>query len=259
MNVLFVLVLLASLFSNAYAAEEKAEFRTQFLTHNLKESVFTDFSGQVRGIEHAGRRAFNLELVRSMANGRNIVFKPVEVPFVRGVELVKGGPHYAIFNISRNSAREALFKWVGPLQSDTVQFFQNMQFQQQLNDYREFTTSVKVCVLRGSRHERILKAETSAVLVLTNSYNSCFRMLAEGRVDLTPVSLHEVDNVFRSSGVSDKTVIKSPIILYKSQGFIAFSQQTPDSEINLWQQILDQLKASGEYDRLKAKYLLPRQ
>jgi len=258
MRARLVLVLLVSLFSNAYA-EEKVEFSTQFLTHNLKESVFTDFPGQLRGIAHAGRRAFNLELVRAMANERNITFNPVEVPFARGVGLVKTGPNYAIFNISRNSEREALFKWVGPLQSDTVQFFQNTQFQQLLNDYRDFTASVKVCVLRGSRHERILKAQTSAVLVLANSYNSCFRMLAEGRVDFTPVSLHEVDNVFRSSGVSDKSVIKSKIILYKSQGFIAFSQETPDSEINLWQQALDQLKASGEYDRLKAKYLLPRQ
>ncbi|WP_415903619.1 hypothetical protein ACMXYR_08070 [Neptuniibacter sp. QD29_5] len=142
----------------------------QFLTHNLKKSVYKDYSGAIRGIEHAGRRAFNLELVRAMSDLRKKPFNPVEVPFLRGVDLVKQGPNYAIFNISRNEERENQFKWVGPLQSDSVQFFKNTRYTKQLSSYLEFTEEVRVCVLRGSRHERILKAETPVLILVANCF-----------------------------------------------------------------------------------------
>ncbi|WP_415881260.1 substrate-binding periplasmic protein [Neptuniibacter sp. QD34_54] len=242
-----------------YADSDYARNNIQFLTHNLKKSVFKDYSGEIRGIEHAGRRAFNLELVRAMSDVRKLRFEPVEVPFLRGVDLVKQGPNYAIFNISRNEERENQFKWVGPLQSDSVQFFKNTRYPKQLTSYLEFTEEVRVCVLRGSRHEKILKAETPVLILVANSYNSCFRLLAEGRVDYTPVSLHEVSNVFKTSGVSEKIIKKTPIVLYRSEGYIAFSKQTPDEEIAEWQSALDQLKKDGEYDRLASQYLYPRE
>lgn len=242
-----------------YADSQVSSHTTQFLTHNLKKSVYKDYSGAIRGIEHAGRRAFNLELVRAMSELRKIPFNPVEVPFLRGVDLVKQGPNYAIFNISRNEEREDLFKWVGPLQSDSVQFFKNTRYTKQLTSYLQFSGEVRVCVLRGSRHEKILKAETPVLILVANSYNSCFRLLAEGRVDYTPVSLHEVSNVFKTSGVSEKIIKKTPIVLYRSEGYIAFSKQTPDEEISEWQSSLDQLKKDGEYDRLANQYLYPRE
>ncbi|WP_415898206.1 substrate-binding periplasmic protein [Neptuniibacter sp. QD72_48] len=194
-----------------------------------------------------------------MSDLRKKPFNPVEVPFLRGVDLVKQGPNYAIFNISRNEDRENKFKWVGPLQSDSVQFFKNTRYTKQLTSYLEFTEEVRVCVLRGSRHERILKAETPVLILVANSYNSCFRLLAEGRVDYTPVSLHEVSNVFKTSGVSEKIIKKTPIVLYQSEGYIAFSRQTPDEEIAAWQSVLDRLKKDGEYDRLANQYLYPRE
>lgn len=243
----------------AYADSQVSSHTTQFLTHNLKKSVYKDYSGAIRGIEHAGRRAFNLELVRAMSALRKTPFNPVEVPFLRGVDLVKQGSNYAIFNISRNEEREDLFKWVGPLQSDSVQFFKNTLYTKQLTSYLEFTEEVRVCVLRGSRHEKILKDKTPAILLLTNSYNSCFRLLAEGRVDYIPVSLHEVSNIFKAGDISEKVIKQTPIVLYRSEGYIAFSKDTPNSEIAQWQRALDQLKQNGEYDRLAKQYLYPRE
>jgi len=244
--------------SFSYADSQVSPHITQFLTHNLKKSAYKDYSGKIRGIDHAGRRAFNLELVRAMSESRKISFNPVEVPFLRGVDLVKQGPNYAIFNISRNEERENQFKWVGPLQTDSVQFFKNTSYTKKLNSYLEFTEDVRVCVLRGSRHEKILKSQTPVLILVANSYNSCFRLLADGRVDYTPVSLHEVSNVFKTSGVSERIIKKTPIVLYRSEGYIAFSKQTPDHEIEDWQAALDQLKQDGDYDRLAKQYLYPR-
>ena len=41
----------------------------------------------------------------------------------------------------------------------------------------------------------------------------------------------------------------------ESEGYLAFSKETPDEMIRIWQGALDQLKASGRYQELFDLYL----
>lgn len=229
---------------------------TRFLTHNLKNSVTYNQSGELVGIEHAGRRAFNLELVRAMAKIRKKKFTPVVVPFLRGYEMVTTENDYALFNISRNTEREQKVKWVGPLQSDSVYLFENTRNESAIGSFSDLNQYTSVCVLRGSRHQKILEEKARSRLVITNSYDSCFRLLAEERVDLTPVSLLEIAAILKATGLNKEMIRQTPVILYRSEGYIAFSLNTPDAEIGEWQKSLDLLKSSGEYESLKRQYLL---
>ena len=100
----------------------------KFLTHSVGAQTFVDTEGELRGKEHGGRRAFNVELVREMMQ---VVGHPknIEViPFNRGFSIVQTDPGYAIFNVNRTSDRENTVKWVGPLQSTVTYFYENRNF-----------------------------------------------------------------------------------------------------------------------------------
>ncbi len=95
-----------------------------FLTHSLQDQVYTDDNGILRGKKHAGKRAFNLEVVREMMVTLNHPVNIREVPFVRGVKMVRKMPNPALFNVSRTPEREDTVQWVGPQQRETDYFYE---------------------------------------------------------------------------------------------------------------------------------------
>ena len=83
------------------------------MTHNIEGKTYQNEKGELRGIKHAGRRAFNLELVREMMTLLEYPRDFIEVPFARGLLFVQNEQNYALFNVTRNRAeRISLNGWV---------------------------------------------------------------------------------------------------------------------------------------------------
>ena len=51
-------------------------------------------------------------------------------------------------------------------------------------------------------------------------------------------------------------VQKTPVLLFKAEGYLVFSKNVPDDVVRQWQVALDQLKKSGKYDQLVKDYYL---
>jgi polar amino acid transport system substrate-binding protein len=142
----FFLLVLAVVLSNISVAET-----TDFLTHSTLGKVYVDENGELRGLKHGGRRAFNVEVVREIML---IVRHPVQfqiMPFKRGqVELKK--KRKALFNIARTKLREKLYKWVGPLQVDNVYFFMNRCIKHRLSPTLSKLKKFRGFAFFGERH-----------------------------------------------------------------------------------------------------------
>ena len=67
-----------------------------FLTHSFKGKYYVDYNEEKRGILHAGRRAFQLEVVREMMilveHSPRVIH---EIPFKRGLREVQNKPDIA--------------------------------------------------------------------------------------------------------------------------------------------------------------------
>lgn len=72
------LVLTITFYNNALAET------TEFLTHSVEGKVYIDEHGELRGLKHGGRRAFNVELVREMMLLVDHKVQFQIVPFARG-------------------------------------------------------------------------------------------------------------------------------------------------------------------------------
>ncbi|WP_108650856.1 type 2 periplasmic-binding domain-containing protein [Dongshaea marina] len=63
---------------------------------------------------------------------------------------------------------------------------------------------------------------------------------------------------FEKLDIPQGRVIQTDIRLLQFPLYIACSKQIPDRVINRWQQALDAVKSSGEYQKIYQKYLNPK-
>lgn len=224
-----------------------------FLTHSLGEQAYVDDDGQLRGKERGGRRAFYIELVREMMQITGHPKAIAVMPFKRALLLVQSTPGHALFNVNRTDERENTLKWVGPLQSSVSYLYDNINRPTGVKTVEEAKAVESICVMRGNVHHRYLESQGFGNLYLANSYVSCIRMLALGRVSMTPLSnlslvtSQPTDTEFRD-------LHNTSVKLMESEGYLAFSKETPDEVVMTWQGALDKLKASGRYDELLEQY-----
>lgn len=225
-----------------------------FLTHSLGDQAYLDDAGELRGKEHGGRRAFNLELVREMMQDLGHPKRIEELPFKRALLRLETNPGYALFNVNRTEKREKKMKWVGPLQSTVSYLYENADRPTGIKTVDDAKAVESICVLRGNAHHRYLERLGFENIYPANSYASCINMLAMGRVSITPLSnLSQL--VLDPQRAVTTTLQKTTVKLMESEGYLAFSKETPDETIRAWQRALDKLKASGRYEQLKDLYL----
>ena len=249
MLIIGILMLVAG--STAKGTSSAAEIK--FLTHSLGDQTFLDDKGELRGKEHGGRRAFNVELVREMMQVVGHAKKMEEIPFKRGFSLVQTTSGYAIFNVSRSEDREDTVKWVGPLQSTVTYFYENANAPVGIKSLEEAKQVESICVLRGNVHHRALESQGFSNIYPANSYESCVRMLALGRVSLTPLS--NLSTLTEAGTPEARAIQKTSVKVMEAEGYLVFSKGTPDAVIAEWQAALDGIKASGRYDELVKLYL----
>ena len=113
-----------------------------------------------------------------------------------------------------------------------------------------------ICVLNGNIHDEFLKNNGFTNVFRSHSYTSCLQMLALKRVDLTPSTALSLIQNLKDAKVLQEDVQKTPVLLFMSEGYLAFSKNVPDDVVRQWQAALEQLKKSGKYDQLVKDYYL---
>ncbi len=227
-----------------------------FLTHSVEGKSYRDENGELRGLEHSGRRAFQLELIREMMLMRHYSPKNIHIiPFPRALAMIVANsmPH-ALFNAGKRPNRMGRMKFVGPLTLDTYYLYEQKASPSGVNTI-EGAKKVGVCVHRGGNQDKFV-TKNGFEKIIRNTYDGCFKMLLANRdVDLVSISATDLQGVLKQANIDPDLIQKSPISLFSSEGSLVFSNQISDEEIDKWQEVLDQLKASGKYDELTKTYL----
>ena len=229
----------------------------QFMTHNIEGKTYISENGELRGKKHAGRRAFNIELVREMMILMNHSTRFQEIPFVRGLKTVQFDPDFALFNVTRTPERENTVKWVGPIQSSVAHFYELKEAPTGIQTLEDAKKVAGISVLNGNVHHKFLIKHGFTNLQPATSYVSCFKMLAFKRVKLTPSSNLALMERLKAADISPNDIQRTPVTLFETSGYIAFSKNISDRITEKWQQALDQLRRSGRYEQLYQQYLLP--
>ena len=228
-----------------------------FLTHSLQGQTYFDEKEELRGKEHAGKRAFNLEVVRELMIIMKHSTKISEYPFNRALNMVQNCSNTAFFNVSRTPEREGTVKWVGPLQIERDFFYEMKKLPTGIKTLDDAKKVEAICVLRGGVHHEILRKKNFTNIRTNVSYVGCFKMLKLGRVNLALSASSTVDKKIEKAGLTPDQIQQTPVMLLESGGYIAFSKNISDNIIQKWQSALEQLKKSGKFQKLYEQYFLP--
>jgi polar amino acid transport system substrate-binding protein len=211
--------------------------------------IYTENSPPANYLAGGRLQGLSVEIVREILRRRNIPDSIEMVPWARGYALALNQPNVALFSTTRLPQREKLFKWVGPIYSQTWGLYGKQGSGIKIKSLEAARRVARIGTYYQDAKEQYLLAQGFQNLVSANKNLSNIRHLMDGSIDLWVSSDFNMPFLARQAGIEpDK--LELVFAFKKVQNYIAFSVQTPDSYIHQWQQTLDVIKRDGTYDRL---------
>jgi polar amino acid transport system substrate-binding protein len=174
----------------------------------------------------------------------------VVMPWLRAYELTKSGNRHALVAIVRIPEREKLFKWVGPVFSEGDYFFQKRGANLNIRTLDDARRAARIAVRRDGYTHQALQAEGFVNLDVGPSYESSYKKLVQGRVDLVLMGERTYYYMVKQAGLDPNDIERTDYEFARSSAWLAFSRDIPDETIARWQEALDKLKADGTYDAI---------
>lgn len=199
----------------------------------------------------------SVELLQMMLQNLKDVDVKIEFhPVPRMLKIVAAEKNAFTLSITRNQERESQFKWVGPICPRTNALFKlkarsdlQIKILQDLHPYKigvgRGYAAVNDLLNAGIPKEQIEEVTEDAQNV---------KKLFMQRIDFVATTDLVFAHVLQQEGHQLNEVEQAMILDAKYQYYYAFHKETDEKIIPQFQQALDQLKQSGEYDALLKKY-----
>ena len=201
------------------------------------------------------------ELVKATFKKANIDYELEVLPWKRAYNFTLNDKNTAIFTITRTPAREAVFKWVGPLYPQ-VEYFYKLRKRSDIKVSRiDDLKAYVVGVLNGGSTQEVLLArgfQNGVNLNPVTKASQNLAMLFAERVDFVIGSDAKFVFQLKDNNLHKFEDLEKSVLLSDSGGYyLALNINTPDEIVNRLQKALDQLMRDGLRDAIWRKYLGP--
>lgn len=193
------------------------------------------------------------EVVRAMAAHLGY-HKPIQsLPWKRVILRLEADPDVAAFSMTRTSQREDLYQWVGPIveiEAGIYEFADHPDPVRSLDDIRNVPA---IGVQAGGADEIALRQYGMVNLEPLHNPEVGLQMLAAGRIDLLVSSDIELHRQLADTGIASSLIRR--VYSFGSSGlYLAFSRDTDQRVVTIWQSALDAVVANGQFARIMAQY-----
>lgn len=240
-------MLLMSLFlmisSNSYAQDIRVVL-DEFPPYNYSEQ------GEVLG--------GSTEVVESILNILDMDVKFEVLPWSRAYKQALENENTLIYTIARNSDREGLFKWIGPISAYNAVLIakadRNDIVINSLDDARRYKIG---STLKDVRTNYLLsKGFQNLQQVGTNRLN--LKKLIEGRIDLWLEDEQTANYLHQTAKPQIRDQIKKIYTLEvgSGYGYMAFNNETSDVLVEKFRDALTKIMNDGTYAKIHARHVL---
>jgi polar amino acid transport system substrate-binding protein len=182
--------------------------------------------------------------------------EPEMLPFARVLDALRTEPNIFAMILIRTPSRDPIMKWLGPLASTDIEFYQAANRPGPVISTMEEARQVPaIAVTQDNIHHTVLLAMGFTNLEANPTQEMNIRKLLAGRADLTPMGEVAFANSIKALGIPPEAFIRTPVLLYRTELYFALSVDIADERIALWQQRFDALVASGRMTQLRARYV----
>lgn len=198
-----------------------------------------------------------VDLLMAMAKQANVPLKKGDIrvySWARAYDLALKGPNKVLFSTTRSEKREDLFKWAGPIAPLRVALIGKKDGGFDISDASQIK-NYKIGVVNEDFGEQLLRdagVPDKQIDELTKP-DQVAKKLISGRLQLWAYDEITAYMLLKENG-ADTSQFKTYYVLKEGQLYYALSKDVDDSIVASMQKALDEVKASGEYDKILAKY-----
>ncbi|MES2869246.1 MAG: ABC transporter substrate-binding protein [Pseudomonadota bacterium] len=234
--------------SSAFAADT-ARYSMVLLTEN-----FPPYNMAKNGknfAQNENLEGIAVEILRETFKRAGISYSmTLRFPWERIYNLALENPDYGVFVTARVPEREALFKWVGPLGPDDWVLLARANSPITLTSLEQ-ARKYRVGAYKGDAIALSLQKQGLAPVIVLRDQDNARKLLA-GQIDLWATGDPAGRFLARQVGISGfKTVLR----FNQAELYLALNKDVPDEVVIKLQKVLDQLKAEGVVEKIRAKYL----
>lgn len=178
---------------------------------------------------------------------------PIEIlPWTEGYALAQKNTQIALYSTARTAERENLFKWVGPIGNFSNVFYAKQNSGLIFRILVDAKAVSRICVNKDYSAYQYLVSQGFNNLV-TFDDKTCIQKLDEGSIDLWVGSAEGLKYVAKNAGLNAGN-FEAVYTINTEEMYIAFSKDTRDTIIDLWQRTINDMKKDGSYDAITAEY-----
>jgi len=207
---------------------------------------YPDSNGKAVGI--------SVDIVNEIIKNTGDTSKITILPWARSYHNIQTKKNQVLFVMTRTKARENLFKWVGPVASNTWVLFAKNNFKDKISSLDELNNKKYIIgTYKDDACELFLKDKHFKNLSSVPDDELNVKKLLKGRIDLWIAG--EYQGILKAKRINKSDNIKKVFTVKKTELYIAFSKDIDDKIINKWQKELDILKSNGKYNSILNSYL----
>lgn len=219
--------------------------------------VVTEHLPPYQIVSHQQISGFATEVVRRTFEQAGVLYQIEASTWSRAYQIALRQPDSCIYSISRSQERQPLFHWIGAISSNITAFYALKKRRDiQLNNLTDAKSYVTAVARDDITHHYLLKQgfKEGEQLYLLENIDMMLNLL-QSRDDIDLVILNDTILKYRAeeAGVQLHSLQKKWVLPDLPLDFhLACSLTTNASVVKRLQQSLQQLKDSGEFDRIVA-------
>ncbi|CAH0537807.1 substrate-binding periplasmic protein [Vibrio marisflavi] len=208
-------------------------------------------NGQVTG--------FTTDVVKAILKDTGNQNLKIELyPWQRAYRMALNDKNILLYTMTRTEARDPLFKWVGPVAERTVWIWKLKKRQDIVVNTLEDAKKYTITSVAKSAGTTYLKSQgfTDKQLNPIHKESLTVAKFLAGRDDL--ILKPKLAMAYELNQLGETMSIVEPLFALPNSGsyYLAFSLDTPDSTVKLFQDSFDKLKQNGGYDEIYGKYVV---
>ena len=199
---------------------------------------------------------FTYDIVKNIMKDLKINYEIQILPSIRAKKKLDEEKKVMFFTMFRTPEREKKYKWIGPLDETSFYFYKKKGNFLKINTLKDAKKVDKIACRSYGLVYSYLKKEGFTNLDVSPNSEGIYMKVISGRSDLgigeSPVGVtYLLKKLKQPIDILEKTQVS----ILKFELYIACSKDISDVEILRWQNSLNRMKASGEYDKLYEKYI----